>query len=273
MKRAAAYRRARVLAGLGLALAAAGAAFVYLGLAVLPSPPALAHSASHVNPACQDHDGSHDQSAPFSISAPAGLAIEAVCIKSGTKEFRATSNGYVSSGNVAECYLVSGIGSRTVTVVKTGAGTAQNCQDISYIAAFWTQPTPTGTPVTPTATNPAATPTSTSAAPTSTSPAPTPTATNPSGAPTASSTPAGPPSTPAPNGTTPPAQTAEVQQVLAAPAAPLVAEVQLAQALPSTGSGGYLDDKSMAVTWFGIVMLLSGISTMGYAVRLATMED
>jgi hypothetical protein len=252
---------------------------VYLGVAVLPSPTAIAVSGSHVNPACQGHDSGHDESAPFSVTAPSGQTIEAVCIKAGTQEFKTTSNGYVASGNVAQCYLVSGIGTGTVTVTKTGAGSGQNCQDISFIAAFWGEPTPTSTAT--------ASPTATSATPTATPSTPTPSATSPgttsSPAPTATqtpttpggtSTPTGtPPPTGTPTATAPPAQTGPVQEIQTTSSAPLVQEVQTAQFLPSTGSGGYLDDRSMAATWFGILLLLSGISTMGYAVRLATLED
>ena len=81
------------------------------------------------------------------LTAPAGQVITTVAIKAGTACITFTSDGTVG------CYTVSGIGTDTVTVIRSGSG--PTCKEISHIefitGAGPPPPTTTTTPTTTTA--------------------------------------------------------------------------------------------------------------------------
>lgn len=131
-----------------------------------------------------------DESEPFSITAVDGAIIHEVFIKSGRDAFgpgQFCSGAITQDGVVVECYVVSGIGTPTVTVTKIEE---EGCKDISHIEANNQEVTPTpsstATP-TPTSTAPVETPMPTSSPTPAVSP--TPIATSTSAAPSPQPTP------------------------------------------------------------------------------------
>ncbi|MDP2673840.1 MAG: hypothetical protein Q8Q00_02925 [Dehalococcoidia bacterium] len=93
--------------------------------------------------------------------------VTGVCIKSGVNMWGGNHSSLFTSDatNILACYSVSGIGSSSVTVLRTGAPSS-TCQAISHIDVIVETPTPTSTPrptptptpiPTPTPTPPAAT--------------------------------------------------------------------------------------------------------------------
>ncbi len=104
--------------------------------------------------ACTNADHPGETTIPF--DADSGQIVTGVCIKSGDLHTAVLGNGTHLS-----CYTVSGVGTSTVTVTRTGSP-GPSCQEISHIdvlVAPEPTPTPTATP-TATATPPAeATPT------------------------------------------------------------------------------------------------------------------
>lgn len=106
-------------------------------------------------------------------NAPSGQYIYSVCVKASVEHYTFISDG--SNG----CYTVSGIGTGSVTVTRTGSQDS-SCQEISHVDVYYGSSLPTATP-TPT-NNPTDSPTAT---PTSTA---TPT-NNPTNSPTATPTP------------------------------------------------------------------------------------
>lgn len=201
-------------------LAAISAALCALSLALVvascssqrstPTEPAVAVNADQTDAkggATQQCSagGITDERAPYAVTAPEGEVVTGVCVKAGTQ--------MISVSTTNACYTVSGLGSTTATVTKTGTGS--NCKDISY-ATFYTAsptPTPTATPTatptdtpTPTTTaTPTDTPTPTTTATPTDTPTPTPTAT-PTNTPTDTPTPTPtntPTNTPTPTPTTP----------------------------------------------------------------------
>jgi hypothetical protein len=101
-----------------------------------------------------------DETAPYTITAPAGQVFTAVWVKAGS-----TQNGggcVLLTTAIDTCYNVSGLGTSTVTVTNTGA---PGCFGISHIEGVVGTPTPTPTPTpkpTPTPTpDPKPTPTPT----------------------------------------------------------------------------------------------------------------
>ncbi len=114
----------------------------------------------------------------ISFTAPAGQVITGICIKSGINMFGGTGHsGLITADGVYgenDCYTVTGMGSSTVTVTRTGTP-GSNCQELSHVDYF-TDPEPTPTPPTPTPPTPTPpTPTPpTPTPPTPTPPTPTP---------------------------------------------------------------------------------------------------
>lgn len=160
---------------------------VAIGLIIIPMVYLATAGVAQAAGNCTDWDGK-DETAPFSITAPAGYVITSITIKSGDDCFTYTTNGdKETDANGNACYRISGIGSQTGEAEKIGVGHAQVCQDISHIEASWTQTaqdtatnTPQNTPTdtaTPTEEN---TPTDTPTATEVTEDTPTPTATDPS---------------------------------------------------------------------------------------------
>ncbi len=111
------------------------------------------------------------------FTAPGGSIVTAVCIKSGQVHSGQLGNGTYGSPFAASCYIVSGVGSQTATVIRIGEGPA--CQELSHIDAYYLSRHAHGdehaghadgesTPVTPTARSTPVTPTSTPVTPTAT---------------------------------------------------------------------------------------------------------
>ena len=142
--------------------------------------------------------------------------VTGVCIKSGVNMFGGGHSQLFTqdTANIESCYTITGIGTSTVTVQRTGSP-GSTCQGISHIDVMVGQPTPT----------PTSTPGST----------PTPTST-PASTPTPTSTPG---STPTPTSTPGPTETPTTQPT---PTPTLAAAVAGAEAgprtLPPTGQGG-----------------------------------
>lgn len=80
------------------------------------------------------------------FNAPSGNTITQVCVKASTDHFKFTSN--TSDG----CYTVSGIGTGSTTVERTGTPSSE-CQEISHIDVYY-EPSPTLTPTPPPAGEP-----------------------------------------------------------------------------------------------------------------------
>jgi hypothetical protein len=134
-------------------------------------------------------DGTKDESAPYTFTAPEGMVVSGVCVKAGTG-----TTALVASNR---CYSVTGVGTTEGSVTQLVSD--RSCKDISYVTFYAQVPTPTPTPTntptpsptvtaTPTPTNtPTATPTTAAPTPTNT---PTPTDTpRPTNTPTPSPTP------------------------------------------------------------------------------------
>jgi len=96
-------------------------------------------------------------------TAPSGYTITGVCIKAGNDMFGDGHSGVLGNGTYNgttgnACYVVTGVGSQTVTVTRIASG--NSCKELSHIDVYKTNaptvtptPTPTVTPtVTPTPT-------------------------------------------------------------------------------------------------------------------------
>ena len=101
------------------------------------------------------------------LTSPNGEPIIQVVVKAGANCFTATSDGLIHNG----CYLVSGIGTDTVTVTRVGTP-SPDCQEISHLEGNLGEVPPTDTPPPPTPTNTEIppTPTPTDIPPTATPP-------------------------------------------------------------------------------------------------------
>lgn len=124
----------------------------------------------------------------ITFNAPSGNTITGVCIKSGENMFENTDghSGQLGNGTVADCYTISGVGTGTVTVSRTGTP-SETCQALSHIDVYYSpETTPTPTPTE----EPTPTPTPTEGP--SPTPTPTPTTATPTSVPTPTSAPGGP---------------------------------------------------------------------------------
>lgn len=103
----------------------------------------------------------------LSYTAPSGGVINGVCIKSGANMFGGNQHSGVLSNGTYEngCYTVSGVGTSTVTVQRTGTASS-TCQGLSHIDVI---DSPTAAP----SASPVSTPAPTSSPAPSASPAPT----------------------------------------------------------------------------------------------------
>jgi len=170
--------------------------------------------------------------------------VTGVCIKSGVNMFGGGHSQLFTqdTANIESCYTITGIGTSTVTVQRTGSP-GSTCQGISHIDVMVGQPTPTSTPgSTPTPTStPASTPTPTSTpGPTATStstPGPTET---PASTPSPTETPASTPGpTETPTSTPGPTETPTTQPTPTPTLAAAVAGAETGpRTLPPTGQGG-----------------------------------
>lgn len=120
-------------------------------------------------------DGNDDT---LSYNASSGQTITGVCIKSGSNMFGGNEHsGVLGNGTVESCYTVSGVGTGSVTVTRTGTP-SDSCQGLSHIDVITSSESPSPSP-TPTATpteSPTPTPTATPTATPTETPTPTPAA-------------------------------------------------------------------------------------------------
>ena len=86
--------------------------------------------------------------------------VTGACIKSGSNMFDGGHSEVFTqdTANIEGCYTISGIGTSSVTVQRTGAA-GPNCQGISHIDVLVAAPTPTPTPTPPPSPSPTPSPT------------------------------------------------------------------------------------------------------------------
>jgi hypothetical protein len=137
------YEQGRVLAGVGGVLAVLGAILLVVTLWGGGSTSALADGEGSPA-ACNDGpnvDGSispaSDDLATHTVAA--GNVVTGVCIKAGQ-----VHTGPLANGTHFACYVVSGVGTQTVTVRRVGSG--PDCQAISHIDVLFERATPTPIP-------------------------------------------------------------------------------------------------------------------------------
>jgi hypothetical protein len=152
------YERGRILSGVGGVLTVLGAILLIMTLWGGGSTPALADGDGSPA-ACNDGpnvDGSispaSDDLATHTVAA--GNVVTGVCIKAGQLH-----TGPLGNGTHFACYVVSGVGTQTVTVTRVGSG--PDCQAISHIDVLFDRATPTPIPTN----TPQATATATAVAP------------------------------------------------------------------------------------------------------------
>jgi hypothetical protein len=116
----------------------------FFGGGILSSSPALAQGAGN----CLGGDATKTPDDPGDtviLTAPAGQVITTVAIKAGNPCIEFTADGTMG------CYTVSGIGTNSVTVTRSGSG--PTCKEISHIEFLTsTEPPPTTTETIPTTT-------------------------------------------------------------------------------------------------------------------------
>jgi hypothetical protein len=114
----------------------------FLGGGVFSSSPALAQGAGNCLDGANKIENPGDTE---TLTAPAGQVITTVAIKAGTPCITFTSDGTIG------CYTVSGIGTNSVTVTRSGSG--PGCKEISHIEFITSSvPPPTTTETIPTTT-------------------------------------------------------------------------------------------------------------------------
>lgn len=83
---------------------------------------------------------------PWSLTAPAGKVVKSVCVKAGTQVYTRTTNGTISV-NGTSCFVVSGLGTPTVTVANAPGHVGSICKGISHIEVkFGPAPSPSPSP-------------------------------------------------------------------------------------------------------------------------------
>jgi hypothetical protein len=137
------YERGRVFAGVGGVLAVLGAILLVVTLWGGGSTPALADGEGSPSE-CDSDPGSVNGGVTgtddlVTASAPSGNVVTGVCIKAGQLH-----TGPLANGTHFACYVVSGVGTQTVTVTRVGSG--PDCQAISHIDVLFERATPTNTP-------------------------------------------------------------------------------------------------------------------------------
>lgn len=206
---------------------------------------------------CQNPDGYLDGNGDvLSLTAPAGEVVTGICIKSGSGMFNGDNHSGLLGDGIYEngCYTVSGAGTQTVTVTRTGTD-GDICQELSHIDAFYgafASPTPAPAPTSIPAPTPTPTPAPTSdpqitPAPTA-APAPSPT---PTPSPAAAANPA-PNTTPTPTPASASSTTINnTTVVLNTEGSVLGASAASSGELPATGAESY---------WiiFGVISMFSG---------------
>jgi hypothetical protein len=128
------------------ALLSAGFLAAFFGGGILNSSTALAQGGGLGN--CLGGDATKTPDDPGDtviLTAPAGQVITVVAIKAGTSCIEFTADDTIG------CYTVSGIGTSSVTVTRSGSG--PSCKEISHVEFLTsTAPPPTTTETIPTTT-------------------------------------------------------------------------------------------------------------------------
>jgi hypothetical protein len=128
------------------ALLSAGFLAAFFGGGILNSSTALAQGGGLGN--CLGGDATKTPDDPGDtviLTAPAGQVITTVAIKAGVPCIEFTADGTMG------CYTVSGIGTNSVTVTRSGSG--PTCKEISHVEFLTsTAPPPTTTETIPTTT-------------------------------------------------------------------------------------------------------------------------
>lgn len=128
------------------ALLSAGFLAAFFGGGILNSSTALAQGGGLGN--CLGGDATKTPDDPGDtviLTAPAGQVITVVAIKAGTPCIEFTADATIG------CYTVSGIGTSSVTVTRSGSG--PSCKEISHVEFLTsTAPPPTTTETIPTTT-------------------------------------------------------------------------------------------------------------------------
>ncbi|MBI2330183.1 hypothetical protein HYU94_02240 [Candidatus Daviesbacteria bacterium] len=147
-------------------------AVLFLSLLLSLSAANTTYASADGSPAeCENPDAkSEGNDNTLSHTAPEGTTISGVCIKSGENMFGGASHSGLLGDGAYEngCYSVSGIGTGSVTVTRTG-DPSDICQALSHIDVFYGSPESSPTPTPTPSPTPESTPTPT--------PSPTPTTT------------------------------------------------------------------------------------------------
>lgn len=129
------------------ALMSVGFLVAFFGGGILDSSTALAQGGQGVGN-CLGADATKTPDDPGDtviLTAPAGQVITVVAIKAGTPCIEFTADATIG------CYTVSGIGTSSVTVTRSGSG--PSCKEISHVEFLTsTAPPPTTTETIPTTT-------------------------------------------------------------------------------------------------------------------------
>jgi hypothetical protein len=122
------------------ALMSVGFLVAFFGGGILSSSPALAQGAGNCLEGSNKVENPGDTE---TLTAPAGQVITTVAIKAGNPCITFTSDGTMG------CYTVSGIGTNSVLVTRSGSG--PTCKEISHIEFLTsTEPPPPTTTTTTT---------------------------------------------------------------------------------------------------------------------------
>ncbi len=130
-----------MLAALAIALAAVGVPRAGLGpseaLALGPGSSGRCSAPDDTDPPVEAGESFNANAA--TVKAPTGWVIAAICIKAGGHMFGGSGHsGLITSDGMyggpapgSDCYAVTGIGTDTVTVTRTGVG--PDCQGLNHI--------------------------------------------------------------------------------------------------------------------------------------------
>ena len=124
------------LMAMGAALFAVSLAFVLASCGSQPGSPSAPSTLSTQTDAKGGAGGGSEQCmaggtkvehAPYSLTAPEGEVVSAVCVKAGTQSIPVVDD----DGS----YDVSGLGTTSAEISKVGTG--KNCKDISYVTEVY----------------------------------------------------------------------------------------------------------------------------------------
>ncbi len=126
---------------------------------------------------CEDPTGKSENNDDLLTFTATGQTITGVCIKTGDNMFSGTGHsGLLENGTYESCYTVSGVGTDTVTVTRTGAA-SETCQALSHVDVFASSPSSPPTPSPSPSSSPTSSPTPSPSPSSTPTPTPTPTPT------------------------------------------------------------------------------------------------